>query len=171
VAVKVVLEPTVTEDAAVSVVEVESRPTVSRAPGLVEPLRIDPEVGLNTARSCAVDAANDVEQATVALRPLGTAGMLAQPGIAPAPFSNVTVPHRAVLLVPAVTVAINVTLWLVTGALGVASSPVVVGWEAAGICATVTTPNGPLGLEALPPGPVAVTTQRIVLPTSATESA
>jgi hypothetical protein len=125
--VYVVLAPTVTDEAASSVVELVSGPTARLAPGLLEPFRIDPEAGVNTALSCAVDAANEVEQATVALRPSGTAGMLAQPPIAAPPLSNVTVPHSAVLLVPAVTVAISVTFWLVTGALGVASRPVVVG--------------------------------------------
>src|SRR5690348_7096750 len=111
----VVLAPTVIDEAAFSVVELVSGPTTRFVPGLLEPLRIDPDAGVNTALSCAVDAGNEVEQATVALRPLGTAGMPAQPLIAAPPFSNVTVPHSAVLLVPAVTVAITVTLSLVTG--------------------------------------------------------
>lgn len=60
-----------TDDDAVSVVELESGAIARLAPGRLEPFRIDPEVGMNMALSYAVEAANDVEQATVALRPLG----------------------------------------------------------------------------------------------------
>src|SRR6476619_4359832 len=97
--------------------------------------------------------------------------MLEQPGIAAPRLVNVTVPHRAVLLVPAVTVAISVTFWLVTGALGVASSSVVVGCDAAGMSAALTIAVFAVGTGVLPPGPFAVTTQMIVLPMSAAESA
>jgi len=89
---------------------VASGAIVSLSLGLAEPMRIDSEVGANTALSCAVDAANDVEQATVALVPLGAAGRFVQPRIDAPPFWNVTVPQNAVLLVPPLTVAINVTL-------------------------------------------------------------
>src|ERR1700748_464145 len=97
--------------------------------------------------------------------------MLEQPGIAAPPFANVTVPHRAVLLVPAVTVAMSVTFWLVTGALGVSSSSVVVRCDASGGVAALTIAVSAVGTGVLPPGPFAVTTQMIVLPMSAAESA
>jgi hypothetical protein len=120
------LEPTLTDDAAASLVELVSGPIARRVAGLLDPCRIEPEAGTNTALSCPVDAANEVEQATVALLPFGTAGMFAQPPMAAPRFSNVTVPHRAVLVAAVLTVATSVTLWLVTGAPGVVSRLVVV---------------------------------------------
>ena len=99
-----------TDDDASSDVDVASGAIVSNSVGLAELLRIDPDVGMNTAISCAVDATNDVEHANVALVLLGPTGMFAHPLIAAPPFSNVTVPESVVLLVPALTVAINVTL-------------------------------------------------------------
>jgi hypothetical protein len=97
--------------------------------------------------------------------------MFAQPPIAAPWFANVTVPHSAVLLAPAVTVAIKVTLWFVTGADGVASRAVVVGCEEAGIGDAMTTAVFAVFTDVLPPRPVAVTTHRIVLPTSALDRA
>ena len=58
---------------------------------------------------------------------------------------------------------------LVTGPPGVASRTVDVGWEAAGISEATTMPVFAVVTEALPPGPVAVTTQTIVVPMSAAE--
>src|ERR1700733_15044701 len=119
-----------------SEVELESGPTASVPAELDEPFKMDPAVGVKTALSCALDAANDVEQATVALWPLGVTAMFAQPLIATPPFSNVTPPHRAVLLVPAVTVAIRVTVWLATGEDGVTSTLIVVDCDTTGSAAT-----------------------------------
>ena len=87
------------------------------------------------------------------------------------PFSNVTFPQRAVLLVPAVTVAINVTLWLVPGEAGVTSRLLVVGCDATGIGDAITTAVFLVLAGVLPPGPVAVTTHTTVLPMSAADSA
>ena len=78
-AVNVVLEPTLTDAVASSEVVVVSGATTSPSAGLAEPFRTDPAVGVNTAVSCAVDAANDVEQATVALCPLGVTATFTQP--------------------------------------------------------------------------------------------
>jgi hypothetical protein len=109
VAVYVELAPTVTDAETSSDVELESGATASPRLALAEASRIDPVVGVKTALSWAVDAANDVEHATVALWPLGATARSAQPPMGTPLPSNVTVPHRAVLTVPAVTVAINVT--------------------------------------------------------------
>jgi hypothetical protein len=139
--------------------------------GLTEPLRTEPAVGVKTAVSCARDAANDVEHATVALWPLGVTGMLVHPLIGPPFSSNATAPHRAVLpLVTDVTVAISVTRSLVTGAAGEASTAVVVGCEAGGMGAAATAAVLLLFAEVLPPGPLTVTTQTIVRPMSAADS-
>ena len=122
------LAPTVTELATSSEVDVESGPTVRLSAGLTDPFRTEPAVGVNTAVSCAVDAANDVEHATVALWPLGVTGMFAHPLIVALPSSNVAAPHSAVLLLaPEVTVAISVTPSLVTAVAGDANRAVVVG--------------------------------------------
>jgi hypothetical protein len=129
VAVYVELAPTVTEDSASSDVELESGATGNPLLALTEPFRIDPTVGVKTALSCAVDAANEVEHATVALWPLGATGRLAQPPMAAPSSSKVTVPHRAVLTVPAVPVAINVTQWFVTGIADATNRSVVVGCD------------------------------------------
>src|ERR1700760_4524175 len=58
----VVLGPTVTDEAAFSVVELASGPTTRFVPELFEPFRIDPPAGVNTALNCTVDAGNEVEQ-------------------------------------------------------------------------------------------------------------
>lgn len=76
----VVFVPTSIDDGADSVAELVSGRVARLVPGLLEPFRIDPGAGMNTALSCAVDAANEVEQATVAPRPLGAAGMFAETG-------------------------------------------------------------------------------------------
>jgi hypothetical protein len=170
-AVYVVLEPTLIEGDASSDVAVESGPTVMLSVGLTEPLRIEPVLGVKTAVSCAFDAANDVEHATVALWPRGVTGMFAHPRIAPPAFSNVTAPQSAVLpAVTDVTVAISVTPWFVTGAAGEVSKAAVVGCEAGGVGAAATVAVLLLVAEALPPGPLAVTTQTIVSPMSAADS-
>ncbi|MGO9892116.1 MAG: hypothetical protein ACLP0L_30040 [Solirubrobacteraceae bacterium] len=154
------LEPTLTDAVASSEVVVVSGPTTSASAGLAEPFRTDPAAGVNTAVSCAVDAANDVEQATVALCPLGVTAVFTQPLIAVAPSLKVTVPQSAVpLLELEVTVAISVTPWFVTAAAGDDSNAVVVGWEAAGVGAFCTGAVVLLLAVVLPPGPVAVTTQ------------
>jgi hypothetical protein len=166
-----VLDPTLTEGDTSRSVALESGPTVMASAGLTDPLRTEPVAGVKTAVSCAADAANEVEHATVALWPLGVTGMFTHPPIAPPPSSNVTAPHRAVLpLVTEVTVAISVTPWFVTGAVGEDSNAVVVGCEAGGVGAAATAPVFLLLAEALPPGPFAVTTQTIVVPMSAAES-
>src|SRR5262249_44790132 len=116
-----------------------------------------------------VEAAKDVEQATVALCPLGTTGVFVHPAIAAPPFVNVTLPHSAVLLVPAVTVAIRVTFSFVTSAIGVTRRPDVVGCDATGIGDATTTAVRLELADVVPPAPVALTTQTIVLPTSAAE--
>jgi hypothetical protein len=97
--------------------------------------------------------------------------MFAQPRIAAPAFSNAMVPHRLVLLVPAVAVAMSVTLSLVTAAAGVASKSFVVVCEATGIGEATTTAVLVVVTEALPQAPVAVTTQAIVLPMSAADRA
>ena len=165
------LDPTLTKRETSRDVAVESGATVMPSAGLTEPLRTEPVVGVKTAVSCAADAANEVEHATVALGPLGTTGIFAHPPIAPPLSSNVTAPHRAVLpLVTEVTVAISVTAWFVTGAVGDASNAVVVGCEAAGVGAGTMTAVLLLLAEVFPPGPFAVTTQTIVKPMSAADS-
>lgn len=139
--------------------------------GLTEPLSTEPAAGVKTAVICAADAANEVEHATVALGPLGTTGMFTHPAIAPPPSSYVTAPHRAVLaVVTEVTVAISVTPWFVTGAVGDASNAVVVGCEAGGVGAPTMTAVLLLLAEVFPPGPFAVTAQTIVKPMSAADS-
>jgi hypothetical protein len=65
--VYVVPAPTLTELDASSEVEVESGPIVMPSVGLLEPFKTEPAAGVNVAVRCTVDAAKDVEQATVAL--------------------------------------------------------------------------------------------------------
>jgi hypothetical protein len=60
---------------------------------------------------------------------------------------------------------------LVTGVAGVANRSVVVGCEDVGVGEAVTTAVLAVAAAVLPPGPDAVTTQTILLPTSAAESA
>ena len=128
VAVYVVLTPTLTLGDASSEVELESGPTTNVWPGLTEPATIESGPGEKTALRLAVDAANDVEHATVAPWPLGVTGMFAHPAIGASPFSKVTVPDSAVFVVTTdVTVAINVTDWLVTARSGDTSRLVVLG--------------------------------------------
>jgi hypothetical protein len=62
-----VLDPTSIVGDAPKEVELESGLTVRGSTGLDEPFRIDPAVGVKMVLSCAVDAGNEVEQATVAL--------------------------------------------------------------------------------------------------------
>ena len=69
-----------------------------------------------------------------------------------------------------VTVVINVTPWLVTADVGDESNAVVVGCEAAGVGAATTVAVLLLFAGVLPPSPVAVTTQVIVVPMSGAES-
>ena len=163
--------PTVTELATLSEVDVESGPIARLSAGLTDPLRTEPAVGVKPAVSFAVDAANEVEQATVALWPLGVTGMFAHPLIVVPASSNVTDPHSAVLvLAREVTVAISVTPWLVTAAAGDARRAVVVGCEAEGVGAAATAAVVLLVAGVLPPGPRAVTTHTILSPTSVAES-
>ncbi|MGA8721056.1 MAG: MYXO-CTERM sorting domain-containing protein [Solirubrobacteraceae bacterium] len=73
---------------------------------------------------------------------------------------KVTVPQSAVLLLELeVTVAISVTPWLVTAAVGDDSNEAVVGCEAAGVGAAITVAVLLLFAGVLPPRPLAVTTQ------------
>ena len=140
VAVYVVSAPVLTLGDASSDVELESRPTTTVSPGLTEPARIEPAVGENAALRLAVDAANEVEHATVALWPFGVTARSAHPSIGAPPSSKVTVPKSAVLVLTIdVTVAINVTGWLVTALVGGASRLVVVGNGPAGVWAAVRT--------------------------------
>jgi hypothetical protein len=97
--------------------------------------------------------------------------MSAHPSIGAPPSSKVTVPHNAVLVVKIdVTVAINVTGWLVTARVGVASRLVVVGNDPGGVGAPATAAVLPLLAAVCPPGPLAVTTQAIVAPMSRADS-
>ena len=165
------LSPTVTELVTSSEVDVESGATVMLSTGLTELFSTEPAVGVKTAVSCAVDAANDVEHATVALWPLGVTARFAHPLIGVPPSSKVTAPHSAVLLLaPDVTVAMSVTVSLVTALPGDASSAAVVACEARGVGAATTATVVLLFAEVFPPRPLAVTTQTIVCPMSAAES-
>jgi hypothetical protein len=162
-------EPTVTELGRVSEVEVESGAT-ERLTWPEEPFRIEPAGGVKVALIWTAEAANDVEQATVALWPLGVTGRPTQPPTGVPPSAKVTVPPRSVLLVAELTVAISATVWFVIGAVGEARTAVVVGCEAGGVGEATTTAVLLLVADVLPPAFRAVTTQAILLPTSAADS-
>ena len=79
---------------------------------LVEPITSEPGVGVNTAVSCAGEAAaaNDVPQVTVTVGVGGVGvGTAAQPAIGLPPFSNATDPKGDTLLRLDATVATSVT--------------------------------------------------------------
>src|SRR5207247_5448731 len=95
--------------------------------GLVEPCSVDPGAGTKVAVSDSGDeaAANDVWQVAVYEPPLSATGSLIQPGMGPSFSKNETTPWGAGEL--GVTVAVKVTVWLVTGAFVLGESVVVVG--------------------------------------------
>jgi hypothetical protein len=104
--------------------ELESRATETLRLPLLEPGAIDPGPGVNTAVTCAGDAAaaKDVSQAALVLVAELTAPV--QPAIGAPWFSNVTVPAMEPALL---TSAKNVTGWLVTRELEEATSDVLLG--------------------------------------------
>ena len=92
-----------------------------------------------------MEAENDVTQITVALWPVVRTGSFAHPLIAVPLVPNVIAPEGAAELALEVTVAINVTLSFVTGALGDTNSAVTVpiGDATAVVLGPVTTAVGP----------------------------
>lgn len=77
---------------------------------LVEPCRLDPDVGAKTAVSLPVDVANDAGQTTVTIWPVGLTGRLVQLPIGVAPFLTVIAPAGAGAPALELTVAIKVTV-------------------------------------------------------------
>ena len=82
--------------------------TVTPTAALVELCRLDPDAGVKTAVSFAVDAVNDVGQNTVKFWP--PTGRLAQPLIGVPRFSKVMAPAGAGAPALELTVAIKVTV-------------------------------------------------------------
>ena len=100
---------------------------------------------------------------TVTLWPLGRTGSFEQPLTAFPPLLNVTVPVGGAPVTLAVTVAIMVTVWLATGAVGNTSSPVVLSTVTSGVGAELAVDWPALFL--------AVSCTMIVCPASAAVSA
>jgi hypothetical protein len=149
-----------------SAVEVESWPTTSSSVGLVDPATLemfDGELGAKTAVSCSgdTDAENDVWHVTIEGCP--STGKPAHP--------LTGVPRLLIVMVPCGvatlgdekldTLALKLTSWLVTGALGIIVSAVELPIR-------VTTDDGAeLAGLLVPPAFVADSCNTIVFPTSA----
>jgi hypothetical protein len=120
----VVLWPTYAVFVPLRAVKVESWRTLSTLVGLVELIRLEPEAGTKSAVSDGVEAPNEVWQDTVTLWPVGATGRSEQPLITFPPFLKITAPDGLASLALAVTVAIRVSIWFVTGPGGDVVSPV-----------------------------------------------
>jgi hypothetical protein len=115
---------------------------------LVEPVTFEPAVGVKTAVSSAVEAANDVRQTTVTLWPVGVTDTFAHPRISLPPLLNETAPDGAPALTLEVTVAIKVSVSFATGAFGDANRVVVLAAVTTAVSAELTGPPLPPGLVA-----------------------
>jgi hypothetical protein len=107
-------------------VELGAGPTGRLATGLTDPVRNEPAVGVNTAVSCAVEAAKTVEQPTVTLCALGETRTSPHVLIGEPRFSNATFPAGYGAPMAELTVAVKVTGSFVTAVSGDAASAVAV---------------------------------------------
>ena len=112
-----------------SEVELGAGPTRTLSIGLTDPVRNEPSLGVNTAVSCAVEAANAVEQSAVTLCAVGETGTSPHVPIVAPPFSNATVPAGNGAPIAELTVAVKVTVSFVTAVPGEACSTVAVAFE------------------------------------------
>jgi hypothetical protein len=154
-----VLAPTFTVFDASTEIKLESRPTLTLPIALVEPVTFEPAAGVKTAVSSAVEAANDVQQTTVTLWPVGVTATFAHPLISSPLFVNVIAPDGAAARTLEVTVAIKVRVSFATGAFGDASRVVLLAVVTIAVGAELTA-------RPLPPALVADSRTTIVRPTS-----
>jgi hypothetical protein len=115
---------------------------------LVEPVRLEPAVGVKAAVSSAVEAPNDVRQTIVALWPVGVTERFAHPLIALPPLLNVTAPDGAAALTLEVTVAIKISVSFATGAFDEVTRVVLVDAVTTAVGAELTSPPLPPALVA-----------------------
>jgi hypothetical protein len=141
-----------TELDASSDVELDAGSMATLSIGLLDPVRTEPALGVNTAVSCAVEAAKAAEQRAVTLCALGETGTSPQVGIAAPPFSNATVPDGNGAPMLELTVAVKVTVSFVTAVPGDASSAVEVASQpGSGVgSGAATDVAGPLSAALLP---------------------
>jgi hypothetical protein len=113
---------------------------------------------MKTALTWTVEAANEVSHVTVTACPVGSTGTLAQPPMSPSPLLKSTAPEGGASPALAVTVAIRVTGWFVTGAVGKTLSCVSVSTATAAVAAEIAVVVPALSL--------AISWTRIVWPMS-----